>query len=374
MASTRRLLVLDHWLDGSRTPSRRAGRVTIRAAREPFAELADLALASVDEFEAASDVRTRSPGPDANRAVECFEDAAYDLEERPADSILALTESAQGWPVARPRSFDRVLDRLDEAADRLRAKGNVLVFLPWTDELVPAFERVCEALLRAERVLVVSDARAPFVSDLVVDALIRAGWPPDRLGLLHGLDVPGALAGLANGWRLEGLAEREWVRTLKRKADEPGFVRLAVPRSTGVSVSALDVERSNGVERLARRGVARGLEPLFGQAPDSVAVWHVATDVFAPFEEAFVAAFDEHPMVLEPGPLIDAGQVERFAQKIVQGLDEGATLVRGKRQDDARARRRPLVSPALFTNAEARGRLALSDAPLPVLSLVRARS
>lgn len=366
-------------IGGERLPSIGAGVFESVAARAPHNQLPNCPRSDARDLEQLYEQRLSKRRMGADRAIDLLEDVAYALEDQLAQGVGLVRAQAVriGHTLSKERSFDQQLDRLDASADASRSSGVTVCVLPWCAQPGEMLERVGQALLTSQLVILASDERAPFLADLMGQLLLECEWPAERFAVLHALQDDAFVLAARRGARLCGRVDRTRLKRLRTQLEGAQGVLLDVARTRTMVINERSVAREHSYADLAQRLVGEALEPLGGQAHASLGSIHVAPEVFAPVEEAFVEAFEQHPLVLTPGPVIDRAADEAMAVRVGQGLDEGATQISakrpgGERSSESRPRRRSGVKPALFTNAEPRSRLVLEDRPLPVVTLVRA--
>lgn len=252
-----------------------------------------------------------------------------------------------------------------------REERGVAICAPdWREFLCGGFVRVATELVRGLRVVLCCDERFPEIARALRRCLLEAGFSESTIVLHNGArremlrtmlldERVGALSA-------SGTVER--VVELRRLCNGLELTResLRTIRSAAFEVtSEMDVEASARSVAL----LAFGANTMGGQLPGQVARAFVAQNIYSPFVEALLGCMDSIGELRDTVPLIDRGAVRRTQKAWTQGLDEGATMIRGGEEDMKDDELR--LPPTVFCNVEPHMLAARRQEPLPILCLLR---
>jgi len=366
--------------DGRRRPSLGAGRFEVRAALDPGVLLGSWPRSDHRDAEPvlggclASSARWH--GEPLERRLSILEEAAARLEEEDDAQLCAALGLDPSELDRRQGGFEEGIGAAAEHAARGVAPGVALVAPHWTRLLGGTFLAAARELVRGRSVILASDPGLPFLADLVGDALLAAGLPPETLAILHGaleraletIVMGGATSVRASGSRRRMAALRRW-------CSQAG---TAEPRLTALRSEAWEVPPDRPVEDSAREIVDLAFgraSTLSGQRSGQVGRVFCPERLHSRFTGALLSTLDASRAAAEPLPLVDRASVVRTRRAWASGLDQGATMIFGGRPPaaDAATPSSRRVLPTVFTNVEATVHEAFPPDPMPVLSLFRIR-
>lgn len=271
---------------------------------------------------------------------------------------------------------DRSLPELDS-----RIVGAHVVAFDWTEAWSGPARFVFGSLMNGRALVAVSDPRVPMIADGLARALgdcsegavcvlhddgrtvVRAAFDHDGVARLH---LPSTSeAALELGAR----AEPERVRVIERGfgagVEATHEKRLCVRALANVSYLVRE-DRDLGVqaEEVVERAFGR-VGALSGFAPGRVGRVLAPARVFSRFTELLLDVLENDPDASDPLRLARALARPHVEHAFALGHDEGAAAIfTGFENDD-------LTFPLVFTNVDARMKLARSARPAPVLCLMR---
>jgi hypothetical protein len=304
--------------------------------------------------------------------------------------------------------LEQDLFQLDQALELLRDGGEggtrgVGVFRAhWSDRVGRLAARSASRLMAGQRVLMIADPLLPNAAQAWVRALAEAGLPPGALALLHedtGQLFEQALGAPAAAWiRMVGHAEELACAAQRLPAGLRDAGSFWLLRSRTAQVFA-DDDPARAAEDVVADAFGRRTS-LSGQLPGHSARVVCHQRNFSRFTQCLLERVEEDPDVAQPVPFFETGSFEHLRSSWELGLDEGATPIFGGRPGDTdptpaetpqsgalgkpfgagippryvEGRRARRATPLVFTNVEARQRLARLVRPEPLLRLVRVRT
>jgi acyl-CoA reductase-like NAD-dependent aldehyde dehydrogenase len=242
----------------------------------------------------------------------------------------------------------------------------------WRELVRAPLRDLVRELLAGRVVVLVSDPRAPELSERLALAASAAGLPAGVLGLLHGqrhelLARALARADARSGCRLvaSGLVERmAELRRLEAQGSLEARLRgLRCGTAEVDPLRPLEHSAAEAVERAFGRGTTFG-----GQLPGTLGRVFCPARLFSRFTELCLALLEDSAAARSPVLQIDEEGARRVRAAWELGLDEGATCIAGGDAPlDSRA-----LPPTIFTNVEPYMACVRRQDPLPVLCLLRA--
>ena len=375
-------------LAGRPSPSVGGGRLAVREARAPFAELGSWPTSGPLDVERALDAiaAAAKEGAPAFEPVElraCFERAARTIaaDAEAADLLarrIGMERSALHPHVAR---LEDGLDIPVARAEGAAGTGRVALIAPdWSDLYELPWRVAAEELCRGRSLLLAADPRVPVLAERLAAAWLEGGVPAERVSVLHGLSGDGLAAAVADP-RVDAVhasgarARIRWLRELCVRAG------TAVQDLRLLRSEACEVGLHDDLEGAARRVIDLAFgesRSLFGQRRGQVSRVYCAARVFSRFTEALLGEFEREGKERDGGakggevPMIDRAAAEAVRRHWAIGLDEGATLIAGGRSAAGERLASCHLSPAIFTNLEPHMIALQRQAPMPILGLVRA--
>ena len=390
-----------NWIAGEWKPAASELYFECSAVRDAKTPAERWPRSSASDFDAASEAcayaaaRWSSRGRDERRAL--LMRVADELERRTQDVVSLAQALGLREDEFAPRHADE-LYRLREALELLAAgrdaQGVGFFQAHWSDLAGGLLLRAASGLVAGQTLVVLADAHLPLAGELIASACEAAGLPRGVIALLHDdtdsvLNAAAHSAGLA--WlRFKGHERRlDTLRERFASRQAPNWTSWPVRARSQVVLEHAHVEHE--VALAVEQSIGRAAT-LSAQFPGQTARVLCHQRLFSRFSEELLARLESSPDAQHPLPAIEADLDEHVRGAWELGLDEGATPLCGWEapasrngrqrstadslaQEPAPDQSRPRRGwPVVFTNVDARSRLAALTRPAPVLSLIRVPS
>lgn len=378
------------FIDGSWTEGSSVFAVADKYTGEPFAEAAavsrDQAAAAVRALRAAFE-RTVLP-PYAR--FEILTRAAGLVEARAADFTAAIVAESGFTHADAAGEIARTVQTLracGEEAKRITGEmvpldgapgqehrfgftlrvpvGVVCAITPFNSPLNTVAHKIGPALAAGNTVVLKPSGLTPVSATLLVEVLLNAGLPADRIALLHG---HGADVGQ---WLLEDPLVAFYTFTGSTA------VGRVIQRTIGLRRSSLELGSISSTivcdDADLERAVPRCVNASFrkaGQVCTSVQRLHVQRGVLDRFAAAVIdatsrlAVGDPRDPATAVGPMISRREADRARSWIAEAVTAGARVAVGGEQSGA------VLAPTVVVDATPRMRLMTDEIFAPVIALV----